>query len=402
MTSSYRRVLRADRAVLLPLIAFASSCLGHDAGAPAASDAVRGVEAPVIGGFEADSPTLNAIGSISMRSVDETTGAATLTLQCSGTLIGPRTVLTAKHCLQTFTTATSQGATLVFGLGPDATKPTIYATVLETAGAPGDDGGYGGHGHDVGVLQLDRPLNGVPLVSISDVTDGDVGQKFLVVGYGQQSNSDSTPERRAGSLTLRARTGLTYEAMYGSFETFFKEQAGSLPPTTCPPADQPQPNDLCVYANNLRKLYDTTRLESMQELAAGGLPGDAQPCYGDSGGPLVRIGAQGQLVAYGVVSGGEPSQQLVCDYGGIYASFPPEVSTFLMNAVGWEDPCAGMPAVGQCVGDHARRCSKPAEGHRRIVEADCALAGAHCVTNAKETTCGEPRVVGPEEVDAGT
>jgi hypothetical protein len=85
-------------------------------------------------------------------------------------------------------------------------------------------------------------------------------------------------------------------------------------------------------------------------------------------------------VSYGVVSGGERSKSLVCDYGTVYASFvDADVEQFLDQAMNWADPCAELANGAACAGSVARRCSTPAEGERRVLEFDCQSLGLQCV-----------------------
>ncbi|HTU62805.1 MAG TPA: trypsin-like serine protease, partial [Polyangiales bacterium] len=132
--------------------------------------------AAVIGGFEADSPKLNAVGSISrlkkgvsvpIDDFDAGLPAAepALTMSCSGALLNDRTVLTAKHCTGEFAAAARSDETLVFALGPDALHPTAYATVIDVEEAPGGTTqGFARNGHDVAVLHLLEPLEGALVV----------------------------------------------------------------------------------------------------------------------------------------------------------------------------------------------------------------------------------------------
>ena len=132
----------------------------------------------------------------------------------------------------------------------------------------------------------------------------------------------------------------------------------------------------------LRYLYESIVLNEGYEAMFGRTPGDAQACYGDSGSPIIRADAKGNLVAYGVVSAGIGSNQLVCDYGGIDAVIGPEVKTFLSAAQKWVDPCKGVSVEGTCSGKTAQRCTSPLEGPRRLVKFNCGSLGRCAPFNA--------------------
>src|SRR5206468_1488242 len=77
----------------------------------------------IIGGVAADSPTMNAVGSLVTIS-RYNSGTSEIVYYsypfCSGTLIGPTAVITAKHCTQAYPTSTELG----FAIGPNGKSPT--------------------------------------------------------------------------------------------------------------------------------------------------------------------------------------------------------------------------------------------------------------------------------------
>jgi hypothetical protein len=228
------------------------------------------------------------------------------------------------------------------------------------------------------------PLEGAPTVKLGGLEAANIGQGFAGIGYGIADNNDTSETRRIGGLTLRALEGRTFELLLGSFEAFFKENRGIVVPAECVnPTPEAAATDLCKLVETDRKLYESTTLEQMGDMFLSGEAG-SQPCFGDSGGPLLRANEAGELVAYGVVSGGLGSDDLRCDHGAIYARFTPDVLTFLEQSMAWQDPCAGIPELGQCSESRARRCSSLSEGKRRVVEVDCATLGMRCVQSRRE------------------
>jgi V8-like Glu-specific endopeptidase len=407
-------------------------------------------EAPIIAGVPANGAKLNAIGSIGNLYVDPETQESFYQPFCSGSLIGAQTVLTAKHCIRFFASDYQSGLKTVFAIGPDASAPSRLIEVVEVRGAPGDVGGFVDQGHDVGVMYLaEKPTELTPL-KLATLKPKDLGKPFIEIGYGVRDNTYAYGTRRAGNATLRATSGRIFEIIFGSFERF-KSWAETGSPGSealfvtgpvAPHAFLPLARSLYAslgpadvneagaggIANGggggtasggspgaagevsvggevsiggegggfdpdayLRSIYDNTLLDEGYEALFGGAKGDAQACYGDSGSPIVRSDANGNLLAYGVISGGIGSSQLVCDYGGVDALFGPDVMPFLQTAKRWVDPCKGATVEGKCSGKSAVRCTSPLEGPRRLVKFNCGSLGQVCALQPDGTAgCSDP------------
>jgi len=382
-------------------------------------------EEEIIGGFPANGATLNAIGAIGYAWVDSYYEATWFEPYCSGTLIGKRTVLTAKHCLDSFEWDYAAGYKTYFAVGADAFAPEALYEVVAVEGAPGDQGGAIGYGHDVGVMHLAEAPAIEPL-AFEPITEADVGKDYVAVGYGVQNNNYTFGTRRAGKVEVRATSGSIYASVFGSFEAFEEWYStgevpsfpggalGCLPPiarsleevTTARgrrgvagigaggaagaaggggeggAIEEPGPGGSGggTWDDDewLRDIYENTVLDAGYEVLVGGTEGDAQVCYGDSGGPLLSTKKNGKLVVRGVASATLSSNRLVCDLAGVHATFGPGVLEFLKEARRWKDPCKGISIEGQCKGSVARRCTAPDEGPRRLVELDCSLLGQVC------------------------
>jgi hypothetical protein len=337
----------------------------------------------LVGAFPATDPSLAAVGALAVVRSEEGLDEPPVVV-CTGALIGTSTVVTAKHCLDA-PSDFGEGFRLVFLFGVDGSVPTHRVEILASEGAPQDHGGYNGYGADVGVLHLREPVRHVAPLRIASLQAGMVGTDFLAVGYGAMDNSQAYGRRRVGTIKLKAIAGPTYEALLGSFEAYYEFETSVPLAPECDTAAGLRLGDLlqarsarCETAVAMRGVFDAYQLEQTGEVAAGGFPGDAQPCSGDSGGPLLLRGADGALTVYGVVSGGLASRSLECAYGAIYASFSPEVLTFLQTSVHWRDPCAKLPPGGMCDGNTARRCTTPLEGPRLALAFDCSRVGALC------------------------
>lgn len=365
-------------------------------GCVAATDgpSVDGHTENIIGGFPAESAALDAIGTIGAMSLTATGPTGPLEVNCSGTLIDEDTVLTAKHCIRPFATLSAQNRTMVFAIGSDSKQPKQVVPVVAVEGAPGNTKGFVGMGHDVAVLHLGQPITSVKFAKPAALSDEQMGQAFVGIGYGMRDNNRQYGQRLVGSERLKATKGRTFEALFGSFDAYF-ENIYRIKPSDCPaggagapalpPAPPPPgvvvvtPVSPCSQLDSARRAYDAELLETANEFVMSVADGDAQPCKGDSGGPVVQIDDAGELVTYGVTSGGQSSNNMVCDYGTVYASFmAPEVLEFIEQATNWIDPCADLAANGVCDGNVARRCSTAAEGERRVLEFDCESLGLTC------------------------
>jgi secreted trypsin-like serine protease len=198
-----------------------------------------------------------------------------LSMGCGGTLIAPRVVLTAGHCVEG--TGPDTGIEITAGVVDLKSPDAIIARSVAVIRAPGFRTET--RGDDWAIVALDRPIDR-PTV---ELTRGDTGDKgtFVVMGWGLVREGAGRQERR-----------LRYASV-----------------STIPDAD-------CA-ADYRRAGVDLVAEDS---ICAGGHGVDT--CQGDSGGPMVRRDLSGRWMQVGIVSWG-----LGCardGYPGVYT----QVSTF--------------------------------------------------------------------------
>lgn len=183
---------------------------------------------------------------------------------CTGTLIAPNVVLTARHCVSNY--AEDDCGTFTGDVPPATEGIAIGASANETSTPVAHAKQYfyvdGAKGLcepaiDIAVILLDRDITGVPIskVRAAPVT---VGETFVAVGYGEDENKQVSVRRQ--------RTGVTSVAVGPATKTF-------------------TPTNAAAY---------------QYELPAGEIAVTEAVCHGDSGGPLFDM--QQQIV--GVTSRG--------------------------------------------------------------------------------------------------
>jgi hypothetical protein len=362
------------------LVAAALCACGAGCSAPGSSGDTPGggfgrASQPIIGGLVAPSPLLDHTGTLTYR-VRETGATGPL---CSASLVGPATLVTAKHCISVMPTFERVGIDVYWTPGPNYLEPLDAIPVVAVAGAPGDEPGFAGYGRDVAVAHLDRESVGVPLLGIRPFSRELLGTSMVTLGFGI-SSADGIVDglRRVGRETVSQVEGSAYAGLFGDFESFVElavtTRSTELDILPIVAAD-PSLGDLAA----LRAEYDAASLLPDHEVVTGKAPGDTQSCELDSGGPLALVAEDGSWESYGVVSAGPRLPRPICALGQVFAVFGPLTYPFLEAERSWQDPCGDVAVSGRCNGDQLSRCeSSFSSGVRRLVEEDCAAAGGTC------------------------
>lgn len=275
----------------------------------------------LIGGTDATEAELDAVGKVTAD------GQGVI---CTGTLVLPQIVMTARHCRWNAANADHDRSPRVSFVVRDRHFFEVEREL--TTGRVGH--GLLGLGRDAAFYFLKEPVPAElakPIaVRARPLDASDEGKKLVVVGYGHGSKGTRTK----GQSTLDSTTGRPYERAFDSEEAFraFVDAAK-------------YPADVSASLHYHDAELTAEAYEVHGGLAKGGLaPGDAQACFGDSGGPLLeRVGDHYELV--GITTGGEQA----CVLGTVYTAMGPELQDVLARSMAASPPWswACPPSTGE-------------------------------------------------------
>ena len=320
----------------------------------------------IVGGFPARSEKFDAIGMLlGVRS----TGPAPI---CTGTLIGPHTVLTGGHCVH----PTGAPFNIIdrfpvyFRIGYDSSAPVQEIRAI-----------WGGEttvsGNDVGIYELETDVAGVTPIAVSDAAldDHDLGKKGWIAGYGLQDQTQNFNQfltRRAAKFevsTFQTKAVQALFADYATFKTFMETNAG--------------------------KTFTDAQVSTVwdfSELRAGdvwvGKPYAPQASYLDSGAPLL-LNVDDVLTIEGVNVRSYKADPTVANTGTAKDLLPVGSAVAMVGIDGTRefvdhaltDPCRNVSSNGICSATLAIRC--PAELPTPIISTlDCADLGTTCAIDA--------------------
>ncbi len=180
-------------ATILTFLA-ASGCTTLAGDEPAPAEVATAAQ-PLIGGSvdDADPGVVALIGSGSTAPF------------CTGTLVGPSTILTAAHCVDTFTA--DPDAALFFGA--DAAGSGARVPVTDKWQSPNWTGQTGMY--DVALLLLQFPQDPEWIFPMNDVAplDEEIGSPYRHIGFGVYDCSEEGACNQTGLADGKKRTGVT-------------------------------------------------------------------------------------------------------------------------------------------------------------------------------------------------
>ena len=271
---------------------------------------------------------------------------------CTGTLVAPDLVLTARHCVYDESDNSERlgKGKYVFQLYDSATKKyTDETNVAETFVPPLTDKNFVGWeaplgAPDVSLFRLATSITRIAPMPISTTPVSLDNPQFTTAGIGfvshNQNTAVDTPPWGLSStaLVLSALQGAYMHIPFPTFKAFLAAAADARGVSV----NAITASEKASYQGD----YDTTLAVGIEAYLQPKV--DGQPCHGDSGGPLLQQDAAGKLQVYGTVSGGESvSDTAQCYFGEIYSVISPPVQDFLkLHGLLGTPPTGGSAGAG--------------------------------------------------------
>lgn len=301
--------------VITSTLALAST-LGCAIDTQPASESVGSSESEIIGGTATDDPKYQAVGAIYVEAPEFEISDVI----CSATLVGPQTIVTARHCMPTVELFLELGGTAYMAFGEFAFGADQLVAITDYVTAPAAPHGrglLGDGGRDIAVAHLASVPVGIKPAKLGRYEGCMNDDRFQIVGYG--FNEDFFYGNKfAGTATARAHAGRWYRLIFDNDKQAFLDWYFTDAATSPTQAEAEQ-------------WWDGFRLEAGYELLAGGLDGEAVACFGDSGGPLLKGTKASNMTTYGVSFAVEGSLSTICAKGGGYAVFNRENLDFVKS-----------------------------------------------------------------------
>ncbi|MFO0663879.1 MAG: trypsin-like serine protease [Polyangiaceae bacterium] len=355
----------------------AAAAEGCAANAPELTDSD---DEAIVGGIPATSTKFDAVGAIMFQpTAPAGQPAQAKRATCTGTLIAPDVVLTAKHCIVVPPSQTPDGkvhalldlGAVSFAVGANSAAPKREVAVKSLRVAKmNEPAGQTGFGSDVGLYILSEPIVGVtplPIAKVKLTTELE-GKSFVAMGYGVQNEVGTAGTRVMGNVGLSKLDEKPNHLLYSSLDNMLQAYAAQLG-RALTDAEKTQ----------AEKDYNADFIPD-HEAHVGARPGDVQPCFGDSGGPLLRK-VEGKLSVFGVASWGRNN----CSGGTVYATLGASPLEMLEEV--FPAACGTTTSNGVCQGTEVVRCSPLGEGPRRIIRIDCADVDQSCRVVGGKALC---------------
>jgi hypothetical protein len=323
--------------------------LGASACGSSGTEALSTTTAPLIDGVPGGPAQ---IGNLQWNSTD-----GTRDLSCSGTLVAPDLVLSARHCVYDdqnpghelsesgtwgFTLSTSNDETTWTDLKD--IKETLVPELVPTTNSVNWVAPFGTP--DLALFRLATPVTTVTPLAVSLDAVSLEKPTFVASGYGFAShNGTDALGKNFGTTTLLALSGQPAHLQYPTLAAFEQAVSDAL----AFPEDQFNDVDLM----RIQQWYDLPLAEGY-EAKFGALQSDASPCHGDSGSGLLQQGSDGQYRVYGVdqstIDLNPDNDTRLCDFGPFYALFNNAAARDFLSKNGLGQGGAGSGGASSATG----------------------------------------------------